>query len=183
MFSGRDCGRHFVFADELEGAEMESDGGAAADAFAGALERNYSRGRIADGGFSAGGRKDRGAVLAQCRFGAENISGGWDAAGGIALPQLGTVAGVVGRWKSNETFFSFQSFAIPATVYRYDLNARALDVWAKPAVPIDASAFESKQVWYESKDKTRVPMFLFYKKGLQLDGTNPALMTAYGGFD
>src|SRR5271155_4151698 len=79
MFSGRDCGRHFVFADELEGAEMESDGGAAADAFAGALEGNYSRRRIADGGFSASGRKDRGAVLAQCRFGAENISGGWDA--------------------------------------------------------------------------------------------------------
>src|SRR5271156_1330960 len=81
MFSGRDCGRHFVFADELEGAEMESDGGAAADAFARALERNHSRGRIADGGFSPGGRKDRGAALAQCRFGAENISGGWDAGG------------------------------------------------------------------------------------------------------
>ena len=104
-------------------------------------------------------------------------------AGGIALPQLGTVAGIVGRWKTNEAFFSFQSFAIPATVYRYDLSARALETWAKPAVPIDASAFELKQVWYESKDKTRVPMFLFYKKGLQLDGTNPALMTAYGGFD
>ena len=50
-------------------------------------------------------------------------------------------------------------------------------------MPIDASAFEVKQVWYESKDKTRVPMFLFYKKGMELDGTDPALMTAYGGFD
>jgi prolyl oligopeptidase len=105
------------------------------------------------------------------------------AAGGIALPQLGTVAGVTGRWKESEMFFSFQSFAIPATVYRYDLAARGLEVWAKPAVPVDANAFEVKQVWYESKDKTRVPMFLFYKKGLQLDGANPTLMTAYGGFD
>jgi prolyl oligopeptidase len=105
------------------------------------------------------------------------------AAGGVALPALGTVAGITGRWKSGEVFFSFQSFAIPATVYRYELGAGGPEVWAKPAVPIDASAFEVKQVWYESKDKTRVPMFLFYKKGLQLDGANPALMTAYGGFD
>ena len=105
------------------------------------------------------------------------------AAGAVTLPQLGTVAGITGRWKSSEVFFSFQSFAIPATVYRYDLGARGLEVWAKPAVPVDPSGFEVKQVWYESKDKTRVPMFLFYKKGLQLDGANPVLMTAYGGFD
>jgi prolyl oligopeptidase len=105
------------------------------------------------------------------------------AAGGIALPQLGTVGGVTGRWKESEAFFSFQSFALPATVYRCDVASRGLEVWAKPAVPVDASAFEVKQVWYESKDKTRVPMFLFYKKGLQLDGANSALMTAYGGFD
>ena len=105
------------------------------------------------------------------------------AAGGIELPQLGSVEGITGRWKGSEAFFSFRSFAIPPTVYRYDVSAKSLETWAKPAVPIDASAFEVKQVWYESKDKTRVPMFLFYKKGLKLDGTDPALMTAYGGFD
>ena len=105
------------------------------------------------------------------------------AAGGIELPQLGSVEGITGRWKGSEAFFSFRSFAIPPTVYRYDVAAKALETWAKPAVPIDANAFEVKQVWYESKDKTRVPMFLFYKKGLKLDGANPTLMTAYGGFD
>jgi prolyl oligopeptidase len=104
-------------------------------------------------------------------------------AGDIALPQIGTVAGITGRWESEETFFSFQSFATPSTVYRYDLAKRVPAVWARPNIPIDANAFEVKQVWYESKDKTRVPMFLFYKKGLKLDGANPALMTAYGGFD
>ena len=105
-------------------------------------------------------------------------------AGGVALPQLGTVAGIAGRWKSNEVFFSFQSFAIPATVYRYDLaRARRWTCGRNRRCRLIASAFELKQVWYESKDKTRVPMFLFYKKGLRLDGANPALMTAYGGFD
>jgi prolyl oligopeptidase len=105
------------------------------------------------------------------------------AAGEIALPQIGTVAAISGRWKNDEAFLSFQSFAIPSTVYRYNVEKHDLTVWAKPNVPVDANAFEVKQVWYESKDKTRIPMFLFYKKGLKLDGTNPALMTAYGGFD
>jgi prolyl oligopeptidase len=105
------------------------------------------------------------------------------AAGAIELPQLGTVEGITGRWKGGEVFVSFQSFAVPTTILQYDLSTRKLTTWAKPNVPIDASSFEVKQVWYESKDKTRVPMFLFYKKGLQLNGANPALMTAYGGFD
>jgi prolyl oligopeptidase len=105
------------------------------------------------------------------------------AAGGMALPQLGTVEGMTGRWKGDELFVSFQSFAIPTTILRYDLAANKLETWAKPNVPIDAQSFEVKQVWYESKDQTRVPIFLFYKKGLQLNGANPTLMTAYGGFD
>jgi len=105
------------------------------------------------------------------------------AAGGIELPQLGTVEGITGRWKGNEVLISFQSFAVPTTILQYDLATRRLDTWAKPNVPIDSSSFEVKQVWYESKDKTRVPMFLFYKKGLRLTGANPTLMTAYGGFD
>jgi prolyl oligopeptidase len=105
------------------------------------------------------------------------------AAGDIALPQIGTVAGITGRWESTEAFMSFQSFAVPSMIYRYDVAKQDMTIWTKPNVPVDANAFEVKQVWYESKDKTRVPMFLFYKKGLKLDGSNPALMTAYGGFD
>ena len=104
-------------------------------------------------------------------------------AGEIALPAPGTVSEFRGRWGTSEAFFSFQSFAIPPTIYRYDAAAKSLTVWAKPKVPIQSDAFEVKQVWYESKDKTRVPMFLFYKKGLPLDGSNPTLLTGYGGFD
>jgi prolyl oligopeptidase len=105
------------------------------------------------------------------------------ASGNIAFPALGDVSEITGRWRDPEAFLSFQSFAIPATIYRYDVSRHALSVWARPGVPVDASDFEVKQIWYESKDKTRVPMFLFYKKGLKLDGSNPTLMTAYGGFD
>ena len=110
---------------------------------------------------------------------------GPDGSGGeeIALPQIGTVAATSGRWSSSDLFFSFQSFAVPSTIFRYEVAKHDLTTWAKPSVPVDSSAFEVKQVWYESKDKTKIPMFLFYKKGLKLDGTNPALMTAYGGFD
>ena len=104
-------------------------------------------------------------------------------AGAIPLPTLGTAGAMSGRWKSDEAFFSFSSFAIPATVYRYDLKSATLRVWAQPKVPVDSAAFELKQVWFTSKDGTRVPMFLFYKKGLKLEGANPALLTGYGGFD
>jgi prolyl oligopeptidase len=105
------------------------------------------------------------------------------AAGEIVLPALGDVNGITGRWRGSEAFLSFQSFAIPSTIYRFDVSKRALAEWARPAVPVNAAEFEVKQIWYESKDKTRVPMFLFYRKGLKLDGSNPTLMTAYGGFD
>lgn len=101
----------------------------------------------------------------------------------IALPALGDISGISARWRNSEVFLSFQSFAIPPAIYRYDVSRHALAVWAKPAVPVNSGEFEVKQVWYDSKDKTRVPMFLFYKKGLKLDGSNPTLMTAYGGFD
>jgi prolyl oligopeptidase len=105
------------------------------------------------------------------------------AAGEIGLPALGDVNGITGRWRNSEAFLSFQSFAIPSTIYRLDVGQHALAVWARPDVPVDASQFDVKQIWYESKDQTRVPMFLFYKAGLKLDGSNPTLMTAYGGFD
>ena len=68
--------------------------------------------------------------------------GDGSAAGEIALPQIGSVEGITGRWKSDEAFFGFQSFAVPSTVYRYDLARHDLTAWAKPNVPVDASAFE-----------------------------------------
>ena len=104
-------------------------------------------------------------------------------AGEIQLPAAGTVAGVQSRWDSRDVMFTFQSFAIPPAVHHYDMASGRLVVWARPRVPVDSSAFETRQVWYHSKDGTRVPMFLFYKKGLQPDGKIPTLLTGYGGFD
>jgi prolyl oligopeptidase len=100
----------------------------------------------------------------------------------MPLPGLGT-ATVNGRWGSPELFYSFQSFDLPQTLYARDLVTAHSTVWFQQKVPFDAAAYQTEQVWYESKDKTRVPMFLFHKKGLQLDGNNPVLLTGYGGFD
>ncbi len=103
--------------------------------------------------------------------------------GEIPLPAMGTVRGVQSRWGSNDVMFSYQSFAIPPMIDHYDMATRKLTVLAKPDVPVDASQFAIKQVWYHSKDGTRVPMFLFYKKGLEPNGHVPVLLTGYGGFD
>jgi prolyl oligopeptidase len=103
--------------------------------------------------------------------------------GEIALPSLGAVTGSSGSWDSPEIFLAFESFNIPDSIYRYDLNHRDLKPWVSPKVPIDPNAYTVEQVWYESKDKTRVPMFLFYKKGMVKNGATPVWLTAYGGFD
>jgi prolyl oligopeptidase len=104
-------------------------------------------------------------------------------AGDIALPALGTGGVASSRWTSNEVFLAFDSYAYPATIFRYDLASQKLSVWSKLNVPIESDNFTVTQVWYHSKDGTRIPMFLFYKKGLKLDGNNPTLLTGYGGFD
>ncbi len=100
----------------------------------------------------------------------------------IAFPVIGSVGAVVGRWGSKEAFFDFSSFHMPATIYRCDVAKGSQEVWARRKVPIASEKFEVKQVWYESKDKTRVPMFLVHSRGIRLDGSNPALLTGYGGF-
>jgi len=100
----------------------------------------------------------------------------------IAFPTLGTVTGMAGRWDVDETFYTFASFAQPPTTYRYQMSSGKQDVWARINVPVDPAQFEVKQVWYESKDKTRIPMFLIHKKGLTLDGNRPTLLYGYGGF-
>ena len=104
-------------------------------------------------------------------------------AGEISFPTLGTVSSISGHWQGREAFFDFSSFHVPPTIFRYDLSSGSQSEWARENVPVESSNFELKQVWYHSKDGTRVPMFLLSKKGLKLDGSNPVLMTAYGGFD
>jgi prolyl oligopeptidase len=101
----------------------------------------------------------------------------------IALPAMGTVNGLESRWQSKDVMFSFQSFAITPAVYHYNMETKRLAVLARPEIPVNAAEFEMKQVWYQSKDGTRVPMFLFYKKGLEPNGQVPTLLTGYGGFD
>jgi prolyl oligopeptidase len=103
--------------------------------------------------------------------------------GEVSLPSIGTVAGLGSRWDRNEAFFQFQSFTVPPSIYQVDLSTRRTQLWGSVSAPVDASAYEVKQVWYASKDGTKIPMFVFYKKGLQLDGKNPALLTGYGGFN
>ncbi len=101
----------------------------------------------------------------------------------MPLPTIGSVAGSGGKWDSKEIFFAFQSFTVPPSIYRYDLSEQKTALWDKLNAPIDPSAYEVKQVWYASKDGTRVPMFLFHKKGVELNGQNPTLLTGYGGFN
>jgi prolyl oligopeptidase len=101
----------------------------------------------------------------------------------IALPGLGSVSGASGRWESPELFYSFSSYNAVPQILRYEVSQAKSEVWARDKVAIDGSAFEVEQVWYNSKDNTRVPMFLFHKKGLKLDGSNPVILRGYGGFD
>jgi prolyl oligopeptidase len=102
----------------------------------------------------------------------------------VAMPEaIGSVGDVSGDWTSRQVFFSFNSFNVPMTIFRYDPATGRKDVWWRADVPIDPAAFEVKQVWYASKDGTKIPMFLLYKKGLKLDGTNPVYLTGYGGFN
>jgi prolyl oligopeptidase len=102
--------------------------------------------------------------------------------GEVPLPGIGSVTGVGGEWDSREAFLGFQSFTVPPTILHYDIQSSKTSVFTKVNAPIDSGGYEVKQVWYSSKDGTRVPMFIVSKKGLALNGKNPTLLTGYGGF-
>jgi prolyl oligopeptidase len=112
----------------------------------------------------------------------------------VSLPAIGTVFGHGGRWNRDEVFFGFHSFTVPPSVYHFELKGlkfvsgkntyETIALWSKVDAPsIDATAYEVAQEWYKSKDGTRVPMFIVHKKGLEKNGKNPTLLTAYGGFN
>jgi len=101
----------------------------------------------------------------------------------VDLPGIGSADGFGGKRKDKETFYVFTSFISPATVYRYDPEAGKSSLFRQPKVDFDPAKYETTQVFYHSKDGTRVPMFLTHKKGIKLDGQNPTLLYAYGGFD
>jgi prolyl oligopeptidase len=102
--------------------------------------------------------------------------------GDLELPGIGS-AGLVAMDDRTEAFLSFSSFNMPGSIYRVDLASGERSLWARPEVPVDPDTVEVKQVWYESKDGTKVPMFVVHKKGLSLDGNNPTILYGYGGFD
>ncbi len=100
----------------------------------------------------------------------------------IALPTMGSVIGLSGQRKDSEMFFGFTSFLYPMTAFRYDFATNAVSVFRRSEIDFDISNYETKQVFYTSKDGTQVPMFITCKKGLALDGSNPTLLYGYGGF-
>jgi len=103
-------------------------------------------------------------------------------AGEVSFPAMGTVSEFAGRWDGKEAFFDFSSFHIPKTIYRYNTETKTKSVFARVNAPVNSGDLELKQVWYQSKDGTKVPMFILARKGLKLDGENPTYLTAYGGF-
>jgi prolyl oligopeptidase len=103
--------------------------------------------------------------------------------GTVTLPGIGTAGGFSGEADDPETFFSFSSFNYPTTIYRYDARTGQATAWAQPRVPFDPQNFTVEQRFYRSKDGARIPMFLVYRKGLDLDEGHPTLLYGYGGFN
>ncbi len=101
----------------------------------------------------------------------------------IELPTLGSVGALSARPDRPELFFDFQSFAYPPVVFRYDTRTQATTEIDRMKVKLDLDRYETRQVWFKSKDGTRVPMFVTHKKDLKLDGNNPTVLYGYGGFN
>ena len=101
----------------------------------------------------------------------------------VELPGIGSAGGFGGKRYDRETFYTFTSFTTPPTIYRYDMVSGESQVFRQPQVDFNRAEYETKQVFYSSKDGTKVPMFITHKKGLQLDGNNPTFLYGYGGFN
>ncbi len=101
----------------------------------------------------------------------------------IVLPAIGSIAGLTGKRKDQDAFYAFTSFTYPQTTFRYDFATKASAIFKQPKVDFNPNAFETKQVFYSSKDGTKIPMFIVHKKGLVQNGENPTYLYGYGGFD
>jgi len=101
----------------------------------------------------------------------------------VSLPGIGSLGGFSGKMKDNTAFYSFTSFNYPTSTFKYSIEENVSEVFYAPEVDFDADAYETKQVFYPSKDGTSIPMFIVHKKGVELDGTNPTLLYGYGGFN
>jgi len=103
--------------------------------------------------------------------------------GDLNLPGIGTMSGFNGEKDENIAFYGFTSFTFPSTIYKYDIAENKSEIYREANIDFDAAKYETKQVFYESKDGTKVPMFIVHKKGLELNGKNPTLLYGYGGFN
>ena len=101
----------------------------------------------------------------------------------VELPGIGSAGGFGGKRYDTETFYTYTSFTTPNTIYRYDMVSGESTLFRKPNVDFKPDEYETKQVFYSSKDGTQVPMFITHKKGLKLDGNNPTYLYGYGGFN
>ena len=101
----------------------------------------------------------------------------------VELPGIGSAGGFDGKRTDTETFYSFSGFTTPTTIYRYDMVSGKSTLFRKPVVDFQPDNYETKQVFYTSKDGTKVPMFLTHRKGIRLDGSNPTYLYGYGGFN
>jgi prolyl oligopeptidase len=101
----------------------------------------------------------------------------------IELPGIGTVAGFGGNREDTELFYTFDSYTSPSNIYKYTIATGKSELYRKSEFAVDMANYETKQVWYPSKDGTKIPMFITHKKGLKLDGNNPTYLYGYGGFN
>jgi len=101
----------------------------------------------------------------------------------IDLPGIGSISGFSGEKESNTAFYSFTSFIYPSMAFKYDIKNNKSEVFRESGIDFDIDKYETKQVFYSSKDGTKVPMFIVHKKGIKLDGQNPTLLYGYGGFN
>ncbi|MBU0641565.1 MAG: prolyl oligopeptidase family serine peptidase [Planctomycetes bacterium] len=101
----------------------------------------------------------------------------------VEFPGIGSAGGFGGKRDETETFYAFTSFGVPTTVYRYDMQTGRSTICKQPQIDFDPDSFVTKQVFYTSRDGTRVPMFITHEKDLKLDGSNPAYLYGYGGFN
>ena len=101
----------------------------------------------------------------------------------IELPGIGSVSGFGARREDKDLYYSFTSFTYPSTIYHYDIASGKSTLYIQPKIDFNPDEYETKQIFYTSKDGTKVPMFIVHKKGLKLDGKNPTMLYAYGGFN
>ena len=101
----------------------------------------------------------------------------------VTLPGIGSATGFSGRREDSVTFYTFTSFTYPATIYKYDIETGEATLFHASEAQVNPDDYETKQVFYKSKDGTEIPLFIVHKKGIELDGTNPTFLYGYGGFN